>query len=467
MRPDEISIDKLADRQERLRQGYSPMFGTQTCRKVFIEGDPQYLETFAGQVVWATILNLVSRLYKSIDHICIQAPASIARLPHVFFPNNEKMLQSASMRLLSDLNNNYFQVSSGKPPGDLENWAIIRVGGSDDGSPLSVAVGAQGWLACVNADDWRKWPSDANPLGPIAAACLGTASLYRILHPLKQAAARSIVLSVFDHSAKSNTNPIVPSGLHLPRTYVAGVGAVGMATLMTLLCFEQFTSSDGLIAVDHDALDPTNLNRCIFAILADIQLTENEREKVKLAGRWFERSPLGYLGISQSWQQYLERAENSGERAFERILSCVDKYPARLAVQHGRAPRILLTAGTGDFALSVSRHILNNGLSCGLCYQSRKGETSCGEASTGLNQAFVNEPEPSIGFVSVLAGCLLAAEHLKEIVPEWGSARLKNSLRVKTLYPSAKRSARQKDPACNCSSRFVAMGYEATWGKVD
>ena len=71
--------------------------------------------------------------------------------------------------------------------------------------------------------------------------------------------------------------------------------------------------------------------------------------------------------------------------------------------------------------------------------------------------------DPSISFVSVLAGVLLRAEFLKEVAPGLDAGRVRNTVRVQSLTGSAKTTARSKDPRCNCSSKYVALGYKNTW----
>jgi len=132
-------------------------------------------------------------------------------------------------------------------------------------------------------------------------------------------------------------------------------------------------------------------------------------------------------------------------------------------VQYDRLPKILLTAGTRDFLLSVSRHALDDGLSCGLCYQAKDAEPGCANATEAAQQAFEVPVDPSISFVSALAGVLLGAEFLKEVVPELRTGRAHNTVRVQTLTGAAKATAKSKDPGCNCSSKYVALGYQNTW----
>ena len=145
------------------------------------------------------------------------------------------------------------------------------------------------------------------------------------------------------------------------------------------------------------------------------------------------------------------------------MVSCVDRYAARRAVQYDRLPRTLFTAGTGDFLLTVSRHSLDDDLSCGLCYQARDAEPSCATVTEAALTAFELPPDPSISFVSALAGILLGAELLKDLVPELHEGCVRNTVRVQLLTGGVRSSARAKDPRCNCSSKYVGIGYRNAW----
>jgi hypothetical protein len=159
----------------------------------------------------------------------------------------------------------------------------------------------------------------------------------------------------------------------------------------------------------------------------------------------------------ERWQTFVQRPEHTDPLLFERVVSCVDKYEARRAVQYDRIPKVLLTAGTGDFLLAVSRHVLSDGLACGLCFQARDAEPTCATASEGAEQAFEAPIDPSIGFVSVLTGVLLGAELLKEIVPEWHAVRLQNTVRVKTLFGAVNVQPRPKSPSGDFITDCIAF----------
>jgi molybdopterin/thiamine biosynthesis adenylyltransferase len=455
-------INKLADRHERLHRRHQSTLGSRRPNAgVVIVADPQFIRTFSGQVTWATLLNLTARLYKGIRHIRLIVPHDIPRLPCVFLANTFGDLRAASMRFLEqlNLNGNAFTVEEGIPTVDGREWIWVYIGASDPRYPPGISVAGQGWVAFLNDQSWTGLPSVDNPIGAMVAACFGTAEIYKALYPLReQKGLTRTVFSAFDCSTNVASSPPLPSSIHLPRTYIAGGGAVGMALLLLLNSISAIHSGDGLHVVDDDTLDDTNMNRCILAILDDINSAKTEIIDSRLD---VERLALETHGMK--WQAFVETTEHRDASNFERVVSCVDKYRARQAVQYDRLPKVLLTAGTGDFLLTVSRHILDDGLSCGLCYQAKDPEPGCATATEGAQQAFEVPVDPAISFVSTLAGVLLGAEFLKEIVLEFTAARAQNTIRVQVLTGRAKTSARSKDPACNCSSKYVALGYKSTW----
>ncbi|WP_029584624.1 ThiF family adenylyltransferase [Bradyrhizobium sp. URHD0069] len=459
-----IDINKLADRHERLHKRHQSAFGSQLPDAgVVIVADPNFIRTFSGQVTWATLLNLIARLYKGIRHIRIVVDSDVPRLSHVFFPNASEGLRAASLRFLEQLNEDAFTIGEGLPPNDGPDWIWIHVGAWDPRHPPGTAVAGQGWLAFVNDESWRGLASVSNPIGPMVAACLGTAEIYKALYPLSDKREQTrIVLSAFDYSADLSSNPVLPASIHLPETYIAGCGAVGMALLLLLNSTPAISSGSGLHVVEDDALDDTNMNRCVLTILEDV----NSR-KTKIIEERLDTARLALKTHDLKWQAFVHAPEYSDALNFERVVSCVDKYSAREAVQYDRLPKVLLTAGTGDFLLSVSRHVLDDGLSCGLCYQAKDPEVGCAIATEGAQRAFEVPVDPSISFVSACAGVLLGGELLKEIIPELNIGRIQNTVRMQVLTGAAKEKARAKDPGCNCSSKYVAIGYKNTWRSSD
>lgn len=456
-------IDRLADRHDRLLARYKSTFGAQACDKVVFVADPTYLQSFAGQVAWATTLNLAARLYRGIRQVRLCLPPDIARRPHVYFPNDERKLLDASLRMLEQLNPGCFEVEAGAPLAPEAGWVWVRIGGDARDEPHAITIAGRGWLGCVGDNAWTTLPDDENPIGPMIAACLGVAELYKALYPPKDYSGPAPHrFSAHDYSDPTRAGPS-PGPASLPRTHIAGAGAVGLAFLLALSSCPWLSGSENLRVVDYDDLEDTNLNRCVLAVLSDLDLRA-EKGKVVIALRELTRQGFTPAVYPETWQAYAARPEYTDDCDFDLVVSCVDKYEARMAVQYARMPKLLLTAGTGDFLVTVSRHVLDDGLACGLCHQSRDPDTGCATAGESARSAFTGDPDPSISFVSALAGVLLAAEYLKEINPAWSEQRVANAVRVNALRGSGRPLARTKDPSCNCASKYVAAGYRTIWG---
>lgn len=451
-------LDNLADRHERLNRRHAAGLIGHRKSKVVIEGNAAFLRSRTGQIVWAVTLNLLARLYKGIDEFQLVIDPEIERISHVLIPNKETNLRKASLRLLADLNPSHYRIAEGYPEIDTGEWVFIRIGGAVRADGRTVAVGANGWRAFINDSRWRELKPDDNPLGAIIAACLGAAAVYKLLYPLKEdTSITSFVFSAYDHRiGLDGPNPAFEL-IDLPKSYIAGAGAVGMAFLYALGSVTSIRTSGGLHVTDHDPLDDTNLNRCILAILTDIK-----RLKIDVLKEWLGSSNLGLHIYPDQWQAFVERAEHSDPKNYEWVISCVDRYEGRRAVQYDRLPKVLLTTGTNDFLLSVSRHVLNDGLACGLCHQAR-APVMCSKRSDGAAGEFEEEPDPSIGFVSALAGALLCTEYLKAVVPAFAEGAVANAVRVNPLLFKTRRFVKPKDPQCGCSSKYVSIGYEQTW----
>lgn len=463
--------DLLADRHDQLRKKFDPTLGDHVRQKIAILGDPAYLRTFAGQVTWATTVNLVGRLYKGVKEVHLSLDSAIERLNHVFFPNNEACLKDASLRLLSDLSEgegHYIVHVSDRQSAWDESWVVLFVGQAHGRAKHQVSVAGNGWLAFLNSDAWIGLAVDPNPIGPIVAGCQAVAEVYRMLYAPKGNLSGPVAPSIFSafdygfYNSQGVTNPPLPPSIELPLTHIAGAGAGGTAFLFLLESLPIPTRSDGIWLVDKDHLDGTSFNRNMLAIPQD-----EGKEKVKVA---VQRLDVGRLSLKPYygwWKEFLDDPIRGTQEDCRFVVSCVDRYESRRSVQYDCMPKLIFTTGTGDFLLTVSRHQLDDGLACALCYQPRQWiGPHCGGISEATQRAFEAAIEPSIGFVSVLSGVLLASEFLKEVIPSWRAGRIKNTIRYQMLTRRSKVLKRPKEESCGCTSPFVTAAYRQIWGKI-
>src|SRR5579871_5118221 len=177
-------IDQLADRHDRLYKRHKGgVLGEKSKHSVTMVGDSDFLRTYSGQITWATLLNVVARLYKGLTKIQFALPKDIKRLPVVFFPNDLTNLYEASFQLLKDLTNGYVELedASGRSPLDI----VVVVGGKPETDSHRLSLAGRGWSVFVDHDGWRSLPDDGNPIGPMAAACFGAAEVYKLIYSAK------------------------------------------------------------------------------------------------------------------------------------------------------------------------------------------------------------------------------------------------------------------------------------------
>lgn len=204
-----------------------------------------------------------------------------------------------------------------------------------------------------------------------------------------------------------------------------------------------------LIDNDPEGIDHTNLNR--YAIFGRVH-AEGRHPKASTAAKLLEGSGVDAHPVNDSWQAW--RAEDAG-RPLGLVISAVDRNRARHAIQDA-LPRLILVASTNEMRAQVNLYDVLGGGPClrcrnrpeeevpdqaiidrlrGLGPEEREAEArrvgldptnleaflkdprrNCGLVSGSTLQKFSggsDEVEWTVGFVSVLAGVLLAAEYLK------------------------------------------------------
>lgn len=228
---------------------------------------------------------------------------------------------------------------------------------------------------------------------------------------------------------------------------IAGIGAVGNGFLHTLYPLSHLRGELVLIDGDPKGIDETNLNRYVLFGLPHILAP-----KASTASRLFTGSQLITNPVDESWQTWYSKRS---DEPLDLVISAVDKNEARHAIQDA-LPRLILGASTKDMRALVSHYDVLHGGPCLRCRNPIRSVTpddvlitrlrtlseagraleaqrvgvdasaleaflldpqgSCGMISGETLQKFAGgdtQEEWSVGFVSLLAGVLLAAEYLK------------------------------------------------------
>lgn len=305
--------------------------------------------------------------------------------------------------------------------------------------------------------------SDGNPFGAVAAACIAVGEAFKHLGCLKYGAGwpwHSARFSMYDlrsHDARKGgapANPPLPDQVDAGRLYVCGCGAVGHSFCQCL----DMTPGIGadLLLVDrrHNAgrndelIDGTNLARYVMCTNGDVGRPKAEALLEKMRGR--DGTAVSHTddGIES-----LACAGSGGPRLAGNAVSCVDNNAARHALQD-LLPRRILGGSVYELRSQVSVYDLASATQCLKCNNpiadkaadaearqvpwqaapagaARAGETTrpaprpasraatpgavCGALGAGP-RALLAVPaaaDPSVNFVTMMSGAVLAAELVK------------------------------------------------------
>ncbi len=482
-------------------------------RRVTIELDPAWAETFAGQAITFTLLNLLIRL----DDYC---PALQVAVPRVARHELLRLLPPGELRAGLAWFLAPFpaarRLTFAAPTGAHTDGAL-RIVVSPTPQPDAISVWADGWIVYLSAEAPAR-PGDANAVGAHVAAGLAAAETFKRLIaglPLRPGVrvvpTERLIFSTFDYSLAAGPNPPLPAAVDVDGAIVVGLGGIGAAFVAAASCLPALRGA--LQLVDGDSLDRTNLNRQLVSRPGDAGY------KVELC-----RASLAFHdGVIPRPVWFDAFLRDQGDRHDIAIVG-VDDNAVRRAVQASR-PRLILNAGTSDVAsFRVTRHDFLDGacLACiarddlrddpaeralarqlGLDLGTILAYRASGEPLPAalLRQAGVlddiaiallgdrpldevqrrvcaelqlgAEPEApavSISFLSALPGFLLLGELIKERAYPVSRPPLNGGVNHTLLsvlgraHPALLRDRREKREGCDCTRDAYQRAYRRKWG---
>ncbi len=425
-----------------------------------------------GQVMLATLLNIVGRLFDFVGPIDLDLPAESVQ-PGVFGLSPRMRLSSAAARFLRELRLAPGDADVARAPRRGPYRRGILIGGgprADVEEPFY--IDAAGWVSIVSPEPTPQLaaPSGAfNPFGGLVASALGATELAKSFFRAVAGEAESqrfarleapCFWDLWTHGAQRvSRGPALPLGLDLREVGLAGLGALGSAALFALV---HVGGARGCLElVDDDVLSPTNLERVLTAFGKDVGRPKTHSARRALAG-----TALRSRVIRDRYGPELPREARAGT-----ILVGVDSGEARRRITR-YLPEALYNGGTQGSEILVSRHVRFDGacLEClypeiedpvgqtarrlgvdrataaaleagerkldaeilgamqrrgGIHFQDVEAASLLGEPLDALDgyecsRAVVIEdlPEATIGFVSALCGFLMACELAKDRVDE-------------------------------------------------
>lgn len=498
-------IQALADRHLRPSSDLADFGPSLVPKRVRITVSEQHASGLAGQHTLWMLTNLLARQFGIIGELDLQVP-DVPMCPGVAFFGGAATLRATLAHTIALIAGNIVSIAPAKSA-DPDAEVIVGPAPLDDlRLHFRVAILGSGWR--VFAGQPRNTPIELPrsplPFGPYLAACYGAGEVFKHLRGLKPGKgeyARNLLVSFWDcQTGDAWARLAIGDELcerMLPPAYLVGVGAVGQAVVAALAATPGLRAH--LTLVDQEAVDKTNLNRYVLASRDTIGLLKADVAAAALA-RPGLTSHIYRCPWPEATGDFRERERQREElgREEERyryriILSCVDKNPARHAIQQFY-PRLILGGSTLDLHASVVLYDMNSDYECLKCNNPLPGRQKSLEelerelrelrpderarivAAKGLDLAAIEAhlieprcgslgeqeiqkfgaaaPDWSVGFVSVAAGVALAAQYIKmSFAPEQAFPHERgNTVDLYFLYPSVRLTAHRRSPTCDCTT---------------
>lgn len=267
--------------------------------------------------------------------------------------------------------------------------AILSVGSAVKPDLPWTTINSNGWLARVSSGA-RSLPADVgmdNPVGALAAACLGVGEVFKRLIKLKPE--RGELLDGFSFSLRSyqaevtDCGPALPNSLEVDLLLVGG-GAIGngiVRLLSQLLCHGRVD------VVDSQTYGEENLGTCLLLGTAEL----GERKAHTLASH-LQTPGLQVEPFAMTFEQYARQTH----RAPAVVLNGLDNITARHQVQRTLWPDIAIDGAIGDFTCQVSRHPWPDDVACLICLFRETASLpveSLQMRATGLSQESLSRPD--------------------------------------------------------------------------
>lgn len=405
-----------------------------------------------GQHLAWMLLNLLARQADEIHELALIVPEGIAAADRL------SPLIPPGLALDAALRAGVRQINPAvlHPQPGLRTQVAVRIGPGPLGEgDLVLAAGATGWAGYVGQAAAPAIGDGANPVGAYVAACLCAGEIFKFVRAMRPDSGdfiRSLWLDVYTlrvADAMPPPAPDLPDDLPVGSAILAGVGAVANGLLHTLYPLGGLRGDLTLLDGDPEGITDTNLNRYVLFGLPHIAALHL---KASTAAALFGGRALHLLPVDDSWQAW--RASRP-DLPLDLVLSAVDKNSARHAIQDA-LPRVILGASTNEMRAQINRYDVFAGGPCLRCRNpvevpvaddvvierlrecnpaEREAEARrvgvdhaalelfladplahCGMITSTAMQKFsggADEAEWAVGFVSVMAGVLLAGEYLK------------------------------------------------------
>lgn len=452
----------------------------------------------AQHLIWM-LVNLLSRQFKVVHHIILDVPSVSLHQQVAPFGLKPTLVETLE-ECVSLVSGPHVSVSRYQP-GDQVDIALT-LGDCAAPAPWHWRVYADGWRFFVGLDgDVPDTPPNSDSsIGPYLCASHAAGEVFKLLRGMKPGKGEFINMhfaSAWSMSTGECWSDLVdgPDSAQfgeLPHFYFAGAGAVAQAAA---LCLGTSDFRGTCTTVDKDTLDLTNDNRYTLSTRDD-----DGASKVELMKRYLDLGSIRCKVVPAWWEEF---ASSGGRNAFDEqaltleraykfpvVLSCVDENEPRHALQN-LVPQVLFGGSTDGLSAKASIFDLGANTACLKCHNPLKsrnavieerskalralegaqrraraaewglsekdvelllGPSGCGKLSEAdLDRFAAASPQMSVGFVSVAAGVLLAAQLLRYLKLGGGAIHADGPMAVATFSRARLRLMRvARDESCEC-----------------
>lgn len=346
--------------------------------------------TYAAQVTTLTAVNLLTRLFRRLILVVPDGVAVDFRVPFIegtLGPALAGFARRVSGAVQAEL-------ASAPPPGSvvlhiadapsstaiawggparLKAETLRKRAGVESHSDRDVYCSGVGWLAQIGrrpTAPLASAPELANPIGPLVAAALGAAEVFKVVlgdaiagarngadgDPVGAVAGLEPIIDALTYSALTHEvggtdlGPPLNEVVRLPATTLIGAGSIGSAFLWGLAHLR--CAQGQLAVVDHDHLATHNPDRAILvlddAAARDLPKATWARDMVQ---PWIP--DVSVDPFDGTLRAYIDTL--SEDYTLPLAISAVDSVEGRRDIQDA-LPRRVLNASTGPASVEITRH---------------------------------------------------------------------------------------------------------------
>jgi molybdopterin/thiamine biosynthesis adenylyltransferase len=342
--------------------------------------------------------------------------------------------------------------------------SILSIGAKAHPELPWTTINSNGFVARVTsgAADISDQCDVFNPIGALAAACLGVGEVFKRLIRLK--GERGEMLNGFSFSLRTYAQGTADYGPAIPETLphdllVVGAGAIGNG-IVHLISRLPFTGA--ITIVDREEYGQENLGTCILITPEDLN-----KPKAAFLASILDKCGIRADGFTGPFELYASEL-----RQFPRIvLNGLDNIDVRHEVQRTLWPNIIVDGAIGDFMCQVSRHPWPDDIACLICLFQRPAGRPAEEAqseATGLSKDRLQQPESLVTEADVEAAPTDKQHALRSRIGHPVCSVVQEAMAQKISLEQQKKGFEPSVPFVACFSACMvmteALAYFGGWG---